>query len=112
MELLSALDPCAVAATTMVLILAACVATFVLMRDPEFGPPKLVTWKGWCAERGRRAVVDFVERIQNGLRLRDVRRCSLRGANERCSEECRGLPIADARPDAGEADPPTLPFAS
>lgn len=114
MELLSSLDPYAVAATTLVLSLAICVAILVLLRDREFSPPRLVTWRVWCAERGGRAVVDFVERVQTGLRLREVRRCSLRGASERCSEDCRGLPIADVRPDTDTVDtgPEKLPFAS
>ncbi len=112
MELLAALDPYAVAATMLVLALAACVATLVLLRDRESSPPRLVIWKVWCRERGGRAVVDFVERVHTGLRLREVRHCSLRGAGERCSEECSGLPIADVRPDTGPADPEKLPSPS
>jgi hypothetical protein len=112
MELLAALDPYAVAATTMVLTLAVCVASLVLLRDRESAPPRFVTWKVWCGERGgRRAVVDFVERVQTGLRLREVRGCSLRGDGQRCSEECSGLATADVRADTGPAEPEKLPFA-
>ena len=62
MDLLTNLDPFAVAATALVAILAACVAILVLMRDRESAPPRLISWQVWCAERGQRAVVDFVER--------------------------------------------------
>ena len=105
MELLAALDPYAVAATIMVLTLAACVASLVLLRDRESAPPRLVTWKVWCSERGGRAVVDFVERVHTGLRLREVRRCSLRGDGEHCHEECSGLPISDVQPSRSEGNP-------
>lgn len=114
MDLLTNLDPFAVAATALVAILAACVAILVLMRDRESAPPRLISWQVWCAERGQRAVVDFVERVQTGLRMREVRQCSLLQPGERCSEECADLPapIAEVLPDPAEADADKLHLAS
>jgi hypothetical protein len=86
MDLL-AIDPYVVMALALSLLLMLCVAIMVVMRDPDWAPPRTISRSVWCPTHRQRAVVDFVERTRTGLTLRSVQHCPLRSGG-RCHEEC------------------------
>ncbi len=101
--MLTAFDPYMMAGLVVCLLLMLCVHVLYLMRDTEWAPPHLVSRSVWCADKRRRAVVDFVERTQTGLMTRAVQSCSLRGAGEHCREECCRLLIEPRRASAAHS---------
>lgn len=104
MEMLAAVDPYVFLALSIGLLLTLCLGILVLLHDPEWQPPRVVSRTLQCAERGQYATVEFVEEMHTGLISRTVRHCSLRGAGT-CSEECRYL----AQPTAGPHIAPAAP---
>ena len=88
MEVFGSVDPYVVLALSMSLLLTLCVAVLFVMRDPEWAPPRRVSRSVWCAARGQHATVDFVEHVETGLIMRSVQRCSLRGPDGRCAQQC------------------------
>lgn len=101
MDLLAAYDPYIIFSLSLGLALTLCVAIFFMMRDPYAVPPYAVSRSVWCAERGRRADLDFIEWVDTGMVHRTVQRCSLRGPDGRCSEACCHAPV---QPMHGSAD--------
>ncbi|HVO26746.1 MAG TPA: hypothetical protein VMW56_24315 [Candidatus Margulisiibacteriota bacterium] len=89
MELLAAYDPYVVFSLCVALLLTLCVGVLFLMRDPYAVPPHQMSRTVWCPEHHRGAHVDFVEWANTGMVNRSVRRCSLRGSDGSCNEECR-----------------------
>ena len=88
MEQLTGLDPFAIAGISVAFLLFLCVGALFLMRDPESSPPREVSRSVWCSVYRERTTVDFIERIQTGLPIRTVQRCTLRDARESCNLEC------------------------
>jgi len=101
-----AIDLYMVAAVAVILFLSACVGILFLMRDTRTSPPRHVSGRLWCENRGRRADVEFLEAIHSGMPAREVVACSLRAPYETCAESCRDLPATRMRP---LAETPTRP---
>lgn len=91
MEHFAVFDPYTVFALGLVLLLSLCLLALFEIRDRQWTPPHPVSESVWCPAHGQRVVVDFVERVETGLTLRSVEHCPLRGAGERCGEECRDV---------------------
>ena len=102
---LGGIDLYAVMAVTFIIVLALCLAVLVHLRDRETMPPRRVSRWLWCADRAQPAVVDFVEEVRTGMRLRSMERCSLLGTGERCSRSCE---LARARAPQSAAASPIL----
>jgi len=100
MELIPVYDPSMLIALVM-LLFAVCVAAILLMRDRTWAPPRRVSRALWCDARRGHAVVEFIERVETGMVVRSVLRCSLRDPGERCGEGCRDLPASALRPSPG-----------
>jgi hypothetical protein len=94
---LPAIDLDILVAVVLGLLMASCVGIMCLMRDREWAPPQLLPRTLRCEAKGRRAQVDFIERVEAGLRMRSVQHCSIRGGTERCREQCRDLPAERLR---------------
>lgn len=77
-----------VAGLSVAIFLALCVAVMYSMRDSRSAPSRVVSRSVWCAPHRECAAVDFVERVETGLTIRSVERCSLRGEHEHCAEDC------------------------
>ncbi len=86
-----AVDPYMAGALVMVLGLVACVAILFSMRDQNSGPAQVTVCSVRCPVHQEVAVVEFVERTRTGIRLLGVESCSIRGADERCREQCRAF---------------------
>ncbi len=97
MELTPVFDPSMVIAL-VILLFAICVAAILLMRDRASAPPRRVSRALWCDARQGHAVVEFIERVETGMVVRSVLRCSLRGPGDRCGEGCRDLPASAMHP--------------
>ena len=81
-------DPYILFALGIVIALSVCLVILFRVRDTEWVPPHAVSESLWCPIHRRRVAVDLVERVETGLKLRSVEHCPLRGASERCDEEC------------------------
>ena len=88
MDQFAVFDPYVALGLGLLSALVTCVATLFFMRDTTWAPPTVVSESVYCSTHGRRIVVDFVDRVQTGLRFRSVEHCPLRAADERCGEDC------------------------
>jgi hypothetical protein len=98
MDLLAAYDPYFIFSLSLGILLTLCIAIMLLMWDPYTVPPHQLSRTVWCAGRGQRADVDFVESVVTGMVHRAVQRCSLRGADGPCDAACCYEPMAQTLP--------------
>lgn len=92
-------DSVTLVALVLAVVVAACVAILVALRDRRFTRERLVTHALRCPHRDEPAVVTFVERMRTGLTFRRVESCSLLDTGERCSGTCTAYAaMFDERP--------------
>ena len=103
MEQIGALDPYAVAGVAIILLLVACLAILVAMRDTRSTPAHLVTRFVDCPHRRQAAAVTFVEAMRTGIVTRRVQSCSLLDLGERCDQGCGDLPPSELRTEPNAA---------
>ncbi|HUI25403.1 MAG TPA: hypothetical protein VL403_04895 [Candidatus Kryptonia bacterium] len=88
MEHFAVFDPYVALGLGLLGALTICMAILFFMRDTTWVSPTTVSESVYCSTHRRRVVVDFVDRVDTGLRFRSVEHCPLRAADERCNEDC------------------------